>query len=79
MIRTAASPICWSSLDGTNELPLLSLLARPYQIENATLTTRSESLPAPASPALGAGTGSLQRPGAMVEAVTRRRGPAEWR
>jgi D-glycero-alpha-D-manno-heptose-7-phosphate kinase len=33
----------WSSLDGMNELPLLSLLARQYRIENATLTTRSES------------------------------------
>jgi len=33
----------WSSLDGRNELPLLSLLARQYRLENATLTTRSES------------------------------------
>jgi D-glycero-alpha-D-manno-heptose-7-phosphate kinase len=33
----------WTDLDGTNQLPLLSLLARQYRIENATLTTRSES------------------------------------
>ncbi|MEP7309908.1 MAG: GHMP kinase [Acidobacteriota bacterium] len=33
----------WADLDGTNQLPLLSLLARQYRIENATLTTRSES------------------------------------
>jgi D-glycero-alpha-D-manno-heptose-7-phosphate kinase len=40
--RRVTSP-GWSSLDGTNELPLLSLLARQYRLENATLTTRSES------------------------------------
>jgi D-glycero-alpha-D-manno-heptose-7-phosphate kinase len=34
---------CWPELDGTNELPLLSLLARHYRLENATLTTRGES------------------------------------
>jgi D-glycero-alpha-D-manno-heptose-7-phosphate kinase len=33
----------WSDLDGSGELPLLSLLARHYRLENATLTTRSES------------------------------------
>ena len=37
---TAAS---WKDLDGTNELPLLALLARHYRLENATLTTRGES------------------------------------
>ena len=30
-------------LDGSGELPLLSHLARHYQLENATLTTRGES------------------------------------
>ena len=33
----------WSVLQGDGELPLLSLLARHYQLENATLTTRGES------------------------------------
>jgi len=33
----------WADLDGTNQLPLLSLLARQFRIANATLTTRSES------------------------------------
>jgi D-glycero-alpha-D-manno-heptose-7-phosphate kinase len=33
----------WKELDGTNELPLLALLARHYRLENATLTTRGES------------------------------------
>ena len=33
----------WSELSGSGELPLLSLLARHYQLENATLTTRGES------------------------------------
>ena len=33
----------WSELHGDGELPLLSLLARHYQIENATLVTRGES------------------------------------
>jgi len=33
----------WSELDGSGELPLLSHLARHYQLENATLTTRGES------------------------------------
>src|SRR5262249_795399 len=33
----------WSDLDGSGELPLLSLLARHYRLENATLTTRGES------------------------------------
>src|SRR5581483_3133328 len=28
---------CWADLDGRNELPLLSLLARHYRLENATL------------------------------------------
>jgi D-glycero-alpha-D-manno-heptose-7-phosphate kinase len=37
---TAAS---WQALDGTNEIPLLALLARHYRLENATLTTRGES------------------------------------
>ena len=32
-----------SELQGAGELPLLSLLARHYQLENATLTTRGES------------------------------------
>src|SRR5882757_3301098 len=32
----------WSALDGS-ELPLLSLLARHYRLENATLITRGES------------------------------------
>ena len=38
--RSAAG---WSELSGSGELPLLSLLARHYQLENATLTTRGES------------------------------------
>jgi D-glycero-alpha-D-manno-heptose-7-phosphate kinase len=33
----------WSELDADNDLPLLSLLARHYRLENATLTTRGES------------------------------------
>jgi D-glycero-alpha-D-manno-heptose-7-phosphate kinase len=33
----------WSELSGSGELPLLSLLARHYRLENATLTTRGES------------------------------------
>lgn len=33
----------WSTLDGSGDLPLLSLLARHYRLENATLTTRGES------------------------------------
>jgi D-glycero-alpha-D-manno-heptose-7-phosphate kinase len=33
----------WAELSGSGELPLLSLLARHYQLENATLTTRGES------------------------------------
>jgi D-glycero-alpha-D-manno-heptose-7-phosphate kinase len=33
----------WSDLDGSGELPLLSLLARQYRLRNATLTTRGES------------------------------------
>jgi D-glycero-alpha-D-manno-heptose-7-phosphate kinase len=37
---TAAS---WETLDGSGDLPLLSLIARHYQLRNATLTTRGES------------------------------------
>ena len=33
----------WRDLDGGGELSLLALLARYYQLENATLTTRGES------------------------------------
>jgi D-glycero-alpha-D-manno-heptose-7-phosphate kinase len=33
----------WSELTADSPLPLLALLARHYQLENATLTTRSES------------------------------------
>jgi D-glycero-alpha-D-manno-heptose-7-phosphate kinase len=33
----------WSQLDGGGDLSLLALLAKHYQLENATLTTRSES------------------------------------
>jgi D-glycero-alpha-D-manno-heptose-7-phosphate kinase len=33
----------WSELSGADALPLLSLLARHYHLENATLTTRGES------------------------------------
>jgi D-glycero-alpha-D-manno-heptose-7-phosphate kinase len=33
----------WSELSGSNDLALLSHLARQYRIENATLTTRGES------------------------------------
>jgi len=33
----------WSALDGAGELSLLALLARHYQVENATVTTRGES------------------------------------
>lgn len=33
----------WSELGAHSELPLLSLLARQYALENATLTTRGES------------------------------------
>jgi D-glycero-alpha-D-manno-heptose-7-phosphate kinase len=33
----------WQDLDGTGDLSLLALLARYYQLENATLTTRGES------------------------------------
>ena len=37
---TAAS---WTDLDASSDLPLLSLLARHYQLQDATLTTRGES------------------------------------
>ena len=33
----------WTELSASNELSLLALLARHYQLENATLTTRGES------------------------------------
>src|SRR5213078_2049864 len=33
----------WSELYASSDLPLLSLLARHYRLENATLTTRGES------------------------------------
>jgi D-glycero-alpha-D-manno-heptose-7-phosphate kinase len=33
----------WTELDGSGDLSLLALLARHYQLENATLTTRGES------------------------------------
>ena len=33
----------WADLDGAGDLSLLALLARHYQMENATLTTRGES------------------------------------
>jgi len=33
----------WAELDVDGDLPLLALLARQYQLENATLTTRGES------------------------------------
>ncbi len=33
----------WSELDADGDLPLLALLSRQYQLENATLTTRGES------------------------------------
>jgi D-glycero-alpha-D-manno-heptose-7-phosphate kinase len=33
----------WSELDGGGDLSLLALMARQYQLENATLTTRGES------------------------------------
>ncbi len=33
----------WSDLDGSGDLPLLSLLARHYRLRDATLTTRGES------------------------------------
>jgi D-glycero-alpha-D-manno-heptose-7-phosphate kinase len=33
----------WSELDGDSDLSLLALLARHYQLENATVTTRGES------------------------------------
>jgi D-glycero-alpha-D-manno-heptose-7-phosphate kinase len=33
----------WSHLDGSGDLSLLALLARYYELENATLTTRGES------------------------------------
>jgi D-glycero-alpha-D-manno-heptose-7-phosphate kinase len=33
----------WTDLDGSGDLPLLSLAARHYQLQDATLTTRGES------------------------------------
>src|SRR6185295_18434375 len=33
----------WSDLDAAGDLTLLALLARHYQLDNATLTTRGES------------------------------------
>lgn len=33
----------WSDLSGSDDLPLLALLARHYRLESATLTTRGES------------------------------------
>jgi Predicted kinase related to galactokinase and mevalonate kinase len=41
----------WSQLDGSGELSLLAHIARHYQLESATLTTRGESPAGPASPA----------------------------
>jgi D-glycero-alpha-D-manno-heptose-7-phosphate kinase len=38
-----ASAENWSELDAGSDLPLLALLSRHYQLENATLTTRGES------------------------------------
>jgi D-glycero-alpha-D-manno-heptose-7-phosphate kinase len=38
-VRAAA----WTDLDASSDLPLLSLLARHYQLRDATLTTRGES------------------------------------
>jgi D-glycero-alpha-D-manno-heptose-7-phosphate kinase len=40
---TRVSASNWSALDADGDLPLLALLARAYQLENATLTTRGES------------------------------------
>ena len=40
--RTVHAPR-WADLDGAGDLSLLALLARHYQMENATLTTRGES------------------------------------
>jgi D-glycero-alpha-D-manno-heptose-7-phosphate kinase len=37
------SAATWSALDGSGELSLLARLARFYQLDNATLTTRGES------------------------------------
>ena len=68
----------WSDLDGSGDLPLLSLLARHYRLANATLTTRGES-PAGAGiagssaltialcGALAAWTGASDRPDDLLQ------------
>ena len=38
-----AAAASWEALDGSGDLPLLSLIARHYKLRDATLTTRGES------------------------------------
>jgi D-glycero-alpha-D-manno-heptose-7-phosphate kinase len=58
----------WTDLDGAGDLPLLSLLARHYQLRDATLTTRGES---PAGAGIG---GSSAMTIAVSAALARRQG-----
>jgi D-glycero-alpha-D-manno-heptose-7-phosphate kinase len=61
----------WTDLDGSGDLPLLSLIARHYQFRDATLTTRGES------PA-GAGiAGSSALAIAVCAALAKRQGASE--
>ena len=75
--RTVTAP-SWTALDGTGALALLALLARHYQLENTTLTTRGESpagagiagssaLMIAACGALARWTGSPEDPGHLLQ------------
>jgi D-glycero-alpha-D-manno-heptose-7-phosphate kinase len=75
--RTVTAP-SWEALEGTGGLALLALLARHYQLENTTLTTRGESpagagiagssaLMIAACGALARWTGSPEDPGHLLQ------------
>jgi D-glycero-alpha-D-manno-heptose-7-phosphate kinase len=75
--RTVTAP-SWNDLDTTGGLALLALLARHYQLENTTLTTRGESpagagiagssaLMIAACGALARWTGSPEDPGQLLQ------------
>jgi D-glycero-alpha-D-manno-heptose-7-phosphate kinase len=75
--RTVTAP-SWNDLDGTGSLALLARLARHYQLENTTLTTRGESpagagiagssaLMIAACGALARWTGSPEDPGQLLQ------------
>jgi len=77
--RTVTAP-SWEALEGAGGLALLALLARHYQLENTTLTTRGESpagagiagssaLMIAACGALARWTGSPEDPGHLLQVV----------